>query len=245
MTALYNAATTGVTNNITVQKWHVFNLTQIFGAGNEPAKADLDKMIQAHYATGGAYLSATALGALYQLRTCINGDGIDDHLRVLTQSAGLNITTGAFALAMTLRLKNNTAGWLLAKNTDTSLNVQYGIEYTGGGGLAFRLNGVNRLLLPGVVYTNTWNDVVLIREMEGTLKLYANGVQRVTTATYADALTTALKLTIFARSTSTAGSGFTSAYMNNVSIYAGSKATIANIKAHRAPLCTKYGITYA
>lgn len=175
-------------------------------------------------------------------RPCINGDGIDDHLRVLTQSAGLNIASGTFALAMTLRLKNNTAGWLIAKNTDADANAQYGIYYSGTGGLQLWLNGVSRLSIPAAIAINTWVDIVFTRGSDGVLKLYINGSQHATTATYGTDLVTATNFTIFARSNGTTGTVFASAYMNNMDVY--NKSDITSIKKHRAPLCTKYGITY-
>jgi hypothetical protein len=188
-----------------------------------------------------SYTYSLAFGS----RPCINGDGVDDHLRVLTQSAGLNITTGAFGLAMTLWYKSTTTNWLLVRNTDSEANTRYAIRATGSGGLAFWLTGSARLSISSAVTLDSWNDIVFVRESNGTLKLYVNGVQHVTTATYATALSTALNLTVFARSNGTTGTVLSSAYMNNISIYAGSKATISAIKKHRAPLCTKYGITYA
>ena len=53
------------------------NLTAIFGAGNEPTQATLDRQLQTHYATGGAYIGATVLDPA-TIKLCAVLDGTDD-----------------------------------------------------------------------------------------------------------------------------------------------------------------------
>jgi hypothetical protein len=231
--------------NISVKLFCAVDITQCFGEGKEPTKTELDTMIQDWFDAGSPYFATSPQEA--DLRPVLKADGVNDFLSVLATES-LDITTPPLALRARVRFDVAAIAYIHCRNDSAFGDEQYGTLYDSTNKqISYRINGAQRAIsAPNSIQINEWYDIAAIWDENGKARIYINGIQSGSDGTYTGAVTSRQFINFLARSSSADGvtkTAYGNAQIANLTIYAGSKATWANIKKHITENSGRYGIT--
>lgn len=166
-------------------------------------------------------------------------DGVNDIFN-LVNTPSIDITSAPLAVFATFSIKaGSNNGWLFTKNLSEASDVQFGLYciYSSNGTISAYLEGASYGIgQSGVISADTWYNVGWI--WDGTnVKIYINCVQSGNTGTYEGLLTSKPNVRIGCRANN-------AIYLNGkiatVSVYAGVKATEANVLAAEQLISTDY-----
>lgn len=261
-----NAA--NVTQTIRADAVMAFDLTAIFGTGNEPTAIEMDSILTADntpYWDGTRQVLCNPGGKYYWYDFTGNGrhmklnnlaysgasgwqndpyrasfDGVDDHGCIVNDS-GVDVTTAPLAIFATVRVASGAGtGFIVCKDTSAFADVQYGMFWDGATKrIVSVLEGANRALgVSNTVLEGVWCDVGFIWDGTNT-KTYVNAVQSGASVAYSSSLTSRPYLRIGRRET--ASSHFKGDIRNDA-IYSGAGLTEAKVLNHRRQVMRRLGI---
>ena len=197
-THAYANAETANGKAIDVQNVLLYDLTDTFGAGNEPTAAEMDALL----ADNGVTYHDGAIALQYQNRLTLSGatdakwglklDGTDDYLYSMN-SPQVDITTPPIHLQALIKVNAGaTTGWIMSKNTSAANDCQYGLLYnTANSTIDAYFNGTAvATTSTASITTGKWYMVSV--DYDGVIaQCYINGNANGSAASYTATLTSA------------------------------------------------------
>lgn len=183
-----------------IKQAHLLNLTTIFGAGNEPTQAEMDKIVQRAIAAYG-YISTRTLKLAK--RWMLRCEGTDD-FGSLTNSPSLDLGVVAGkeqAWAVVFRVGIGAgSGYLQCKNSTSFADNQFAVYYDAVVKyIRIAMNGGDRHSTQALI-ENEFYSLIFYRNKLGVITPILNNISK-PTATYANALTTQPNVRIGRRET--------------------------------------------